>query len=281
MGVHRGKWVNFATDERGDICDLIQWKLALSPSKALRWIHDWCGGNMATPERGSSTTSPAALQNEAAEKERNTRLALAIFEGALPLMGTPGLDYLQKRMRGLLPQEIATSDALRFSASCRKMLGEPVKGAIGAMIAIMTDPASGAPTGCHRTYIDRDLKRIQRGALGRTGVVRLTQLEQSNRKLSIGEGIESSIAGSILLGTGAAVYSGISAGGLSTFPVISGVEHLTIFSDNDHNQTGQRSAKLTFNRWRDAGVSATLHVPFPGHKDFNNVLETLVDGSGP
>ena len=40
---------------------------------------------------------------------------------------------------------------------------------------------------------------------------------------------------------------------MANFPVLPGIEALTILVDNDANQAGQRAAEQCAHRWRDAG----------------------------
>jgi len=113
--------------------------------------------------------------------------------------------------------------------------------------------------------------------LGTKGIVRLFPDESSTNGWSIGEGLESSISGYVLFG-GPPIWAALDAGNLGSFPVLAGVEALTIFSDNDTNQTGQGHAEDCFARWEEVGREVTLHVPRQGSSDFNNMLQFLMTG---
>jgi hypothetical protein len=63
------------------------------------------------------------------------------------------------------------------------------------------------------------------------------------------------------------------AGSVRKFPVLSGIECLTIIVDNDENGAGQRSALECSSRWTSAGREVFRVVPeHPGH-DINDVIQ--------
>lgn len=279
-GTHQGKWRNFATDERGDICDLVQQELSMSRPEALDWLRSTFFPGLAEPIDHAERQAKRQKSDEAAQADKAKMMQAGIdlfMTSPEQFLDTVGYRYLQRRHHDLVPEAITHGGALRFSAKCRKFKGQLVPGAIGAMVALMTDPVTGEPTGCHRTYIDNNLNRITRGMLGTKGVVRLFPDETVTNGLSIGEGLESSISGYVLFG-GPPIWAGLDAGNLGSFPVLAGVEALTIFSDNDANQTGQGHAEDCFARWEEALREVTLHVPRQGSSDFNNMLQFLMSG---
>ena len=60
------------------------------------------------------------------------------------------------------------------------------------------------------------------------------------------------------------IWACLSAGGIAKFPVLSGINSLTIFSDNDASQTGQKAAIECGARWQAAGkevrIFSTLNI---------------------
>jgi hypothetical protein len=52
------------------------------------------------------------------------------------------------------------------------------------------------------------------------------------------------------------IWAASSAGCIRTFPVLAGIEHLTIFADFD--ATGLDAAMTCAQRWRDAGRDAVV-----------------------
>ena len=52
----------------------------------------------------------------------------------------------------------------------------------------------------------------------------------------------------------------LSAGGIAKFPVLSDVNSLTIFADNDQTNTGQNAAIECRERWQAAGKEAVAYT---------------------
>ena len=65
---------------------------------------------------------------------------------------------------------------------------------IQAVVGLMTDAASGAPTGIHRTFLGTDGAKIERKMLGRQGVVRLSPDVTVTTGLGVTEGLEDGLA---------------------------------------------------------------------------------------
>jgi putative DNA primase/helicase len=219
--------------------------------------------------RSVAAEKPVALQTLRDRHQHtgrtNSRRAADLWAAASSLPNTPVEDYFRRRFAGHgVPQVVLEGGALRWHA------GERAAGAIGAMLALMTDPITREPTGVHRTYLDPDFKRIMRMMLGPKGIVRLWPDEAVTMGLAIGEGIESTLAGAMLTERVPA-WAGLDAGQLARFPVLSGVECLTIFVDHDLSLTGQKAADLCAARWTGAGRQVALLTP-KRPADFNDLV---------
>jgi hypothetical protein len=59
---------------------------------------------------------------------------------------------------------------------------------------------------------------------------------------------------------------------LKSFPVLSGIEALTILVDNDANGAGQNAAAQCSARWLEAGRDVFRPIPNHTGDDFNDVL---------
>jgi hypothetical protein len=66
------------------------------------------------------------------------------------------------------------------------------------------------------------------------------------------------------------VWSLISAGGVETFPVLSGIESLWLAVD--HDETGIRVARSTARRWQASGPEAFLITPSAPRADLNDLF---------
>lgn len=101
------------------------------------------------------------------------------------------------------------------------------------------------------------------------GVVRLTEDAEVTTVLSLGEGVETCLSAITL---GMPCWAAIDADNLARFPVLDGIERLTIITDHDRNEVGQKAADELKERWAAAGrsVSTWLH-PEVG-RDLNDWL---------
>jgi hypothetical protein len=173
------------------------------------------------------------------------------------------------RNRGIDPAalELDRLDALRWHARCP--LGRE---RAPAMIALMTDAITGDATGIHRSFLtpDGSMKAVDvpntRMFLGRSGIIRLSPDEGVELGLGICEGIETGLA---IMNIGwRPIWACGSLDRLRRFPVLGGIEALTIFADpKPHEIEGARECAL---RWQEAGREAWIKRNSRG--DFNDVL---------
>lgn len=143
-----------------------------------------------------------------------------------------------------------------------------------ALVARVTDAVTGEEMSLHRTWITETAKapiETPRMPLARhdlaNGVVRLWPDEAVTIGLGVAEGIETALTAARAIQP---VWSVIDAGHLTKFPVLDGVESLTIFVDNDKSQTGQNAARSCAERWADSGCEVRLVLPPTPGTDFND-----------
>jgi hypothetical protein len=137
--------------------------------------------------------------------------------------------------------------------------------AFAAMVGLITDAVTLAPISLHLTYLtdgggkaagDRSRKYLA-GCRKKGGVIRLSADEEVTTSLVIGEGIET--CATVLLGIGP-VWSCLDAGGVESFPLLAGIESLTVLVDAD--DAGRRAFAAVRSRWRAAGREVIgLEVP--------------------
>ena len=123
-----------------------------------------------------------------------------------------------------------------------------------AIVAMMTDAVTGKPVGVHRTFLTDDGQKRDRKMLGRQGVIRLSPDQDVTEGLGICEGIEDALA--VILSGWAPVWAATSCGAIERLPILSGIEALTIFADND--KSGLRAAEACAARWTEAGREASV-----------------------
>lgn len=226
------------------------------------------GGAAGRQPAQSVRTLPAPSQRLArgpdGEAERNRELARRIWCESGPAPGSPVETYLQHR-------GVALPDApvIRWHPACPR-----TGGPLPAMVALMSDPATGEPTGVHRTFLRPDgtgkaTVDKPKTMLGRAGVIRLAEPEGIG--LGLAEGIETGLSVMQAIGWGP-VWAAGSRGGVETFPVLPACT-LTIFADADG--PGLKSARLCAARWAAAGREALIYVP-PAGEDWNDAARRLV-----
>jgi hypothetical protein len=141
-----------------------------------------------------------------------------------------------------------------------------------ALLALITDPLTGAPTSLHTTWIDVSGKlngprRKYWKRLPKRGVCRLWPDGELHGALAVGEGIETALSLSLLTG---AAWAAVDAGNLSVVPVLPGVSRLSIAVD--HDRAGLRSAHALGSRWREAGAEVRYLISPMPDDDLNDVL---------
>jgi hypothetical protein len=219
-----------------------------------------------------STTEPT--------DEENRQSALRMFREAGPLAGTMGEHYLTKR--GIDLAEVALPDVhgvLRFHGACPFKPGQRKP----CIIALFRSATTDQPLGIQRIAIAPDLTKIGRlsfGPIGNTGVIKLWPDAHVEQGLVIGEGLETTLSGAMVKHRGAMLRPAWATGGtvtMSSFPVLNGIEALTILVDHDRldERTGKRpgedAARKCAERWLDAGREVLRLVP-KQLGDFNDIL---------
>jgi hypothetical protein len=125
---------------------------------------------------------------------------------------------------------------------------------IGALIGVMTDAVTAKPTGAiSRTYLDSEGCKIGGAKMlsSPLGVVRLSDDADVLGGLHIAESIESALGGAAL--GFIPIWSVGSAPAISSFPVLSGIEALTILTRHDEGSQAGRLIQQAVSRWRESG----------------------------
>ena len=224
------------------------------------------------PGRRDRIVRAVVAPTAAPDAPRRIELAARIWREAVTPAGTIVERYLAGR--GLhLPSTVIEGGALRFHGACP--FGQA---RLPAMVAVMVDPVTNRATAIHRTALSPDgngKAEMPDGGpakrwlgVGRGAVITLTPNDAVTSGLGIAEGIETGLT--VLCAGWAPVWAAGSATNLAAFPVLSGIDALTIFADR--GEAGERAAATAAARWVDAGNEAEIRLPF-GDDDFNEAWE--------
>lgn len=207
---------------------------------------------------------PVRTAPKSAEPLEWSDKAELIWKRTKPLRGTVGETYLLYRGCVLPP---ADGD-LRFLT--------PTDRHPPTLCARVTNAETNAPQTLHFTRLSSDgrgkadceqPKLLLGGHKKKGGVIRLWPDEAVTYGLALAEGVESALAAAHLH---TPVWAAIDASNLAQFPVLAGVDALTIFAD--HDETGLRAARACARRWADAGREANLVIPTQSGADVADLV---------
>ena len=229
---------------------------------------------------------------EAAEQARNASSVAKIIAQLQPIIGTPGETYLRDvrkidvshwAIRRVL-EDVETLGWCERTYFRQPDLSEPFHELhgqhLGAIVAILTDPVSGARTGgITRTFIHEGRKvgkARSLGGVGRLGIIRLSPDDEVGESLNLCEGIESSLS-AMQMGF-CPMWATGSTSQLAAFPVINGIARLTVVADNDRKTpvliaAGELAASEVCQRWADAGRRAVMKISKIDGEDANDILK--------
>jgi putative DNA primase/helicase len=268
-GPRRGRWFDHEAGVGGDALALVAHLRGCSMREAWEWALAWLDAPPAVRLARSTERGVCGPECRRRASPPTTHgLAERIWGEAVPPSGTLVESYL--RGRGLA---LPVGAPLRFHPACPRGAER-----LPAMLALMTDPVTGAVCGVHRTFLTAGGGKAAEGPngeppkmmAGRAGIVRLVPDDYVGSGLGLAEGIETALA--VEQGFGwRPVWAATSAGAIRTFPVLSGVECLTIFADADDGGAGRSAADACAARWADAGREARICAA-PGGEDFADTM---------
>ena len=260
-GARAGAWHDHERGEGGDLLDLIARERHCGFREALAWARDFLGEALPGRDAHKPPPPPPPAARDDAEREPSATLELArrLRREAVPAAETLVETYFAHRGLRLEP-----GMPLRFHPRAWRNRANGPPGP--AMLALMTCPERNEPVGVHLTYLRHDGRGKADGPslkvmLGRRGVVRLTPDEEVTLGIGIAEGIETSIAVMQRLDW-RPVWAATCAGAVASFPVLPGLDEITIFADSD--PAGMRAAETCARRWVEAEREATIWTPERG-----------------
>jgi hypothetical protein len=263
FGVNRSKrvWNCRGCQKGGDVIALAQHLDGSTFPDAIETL---------TGERRQSTP-PRASINRGDDEQQRSESAARIWGETVPL--TPeAIAYFHRRRIPI--ENVPNHGGLRFHP--RTPWGNVRKPCI---VGRYTTVIGNEPRGIWRRPITGEKPM----SLGPTAgcVIRLWPDDVVEQALVLGEGPETVLAAATRithLGTLLRpAWAAGSAGNLRDFPVLSGIEFLTVLVDNDHpdkhgKQRGQQDAAVCIRRWRQAGREVEPLITPDEGTDFNDLV---------
>jgi hypothetical protein len=201
------------------------------------------------------------------EQERFFR-AMKIWGEAMPIENTPVEVYLRTYRKLDIPDGISGS-VLRYHPACPFGTATHL-----CMVALVQNIATNHHQAIHRTALHLDGTPVKidgktaRLALGSTkdGAVKLTDDAEVSTGLHIAEGLETTLAGMMPPRWYRPAWALLSAGTIGSFPVLAGIECLTILVDHDRwdkhgRRAGEAAARECAERWAAAGREVIGKIP--------------------
>jgi CHC2 zinc finger/Toprim domain len=201
----------------------------------------------------------------------NTEFALRIWDEA----GDPHVSRVQRyfeRRRLDLSDDIA-GRVVKFHASCPWRNPDGTSERRPCMITAFRSIADDSLRAIQRTALTDDGQKIGRLSLGLMGgaAIKIDADEDVEQGLTIGEGFETCLAGRQL--GFRPVWALGSAGAIANFPVLSGIDALTIHAETDDSGANARAIRKCGNRWASADREVIVATPLIGG-DMNEAVQT-------
>jgi hypothetical protein len=218
------------------------------------------------------TSGEERRQQQQRQPERAAPSPWPVWQASLPIAeGDPAAAYLRARACPLPPE----GGDLRWLPQRRHPSGY-----VGpCLVARVTDAITAERMTLHQTWLARDgsgkaaitkPRLLWPGLPSKGGVVRLVPDVEVTIGLAIAEGIETALSA---LGAGYPAWACLSAGNIAAFPVLDGIETLTIVADNDGNRAGQEAARSCAERWVAAGLEARVWIAPAEGFDLNDIVQ--------
>jgi phage/plasmid primase-like uncharacterized protein len=270
LGVHlagskAGVWSDFACGGGGDALHLIAAVHGRDLKEAWVWAHRWLG--LEEGEPAPKRKQPSAAKRKSTEDDKPERWRRPWVE-AKPISRTLAATYLGARgLQVFVEFGDPAGDRLRFLPRHPRKNPDGVLEYHPALIALLRDLHTGKACGIHNIYLlpegsDRLRDRKAKTTWGRKvgAAVMFDPFHAPVYGLVIAEGIATAV--SILSAQLHPVWATCGAGSIAAFPVLGGIDTMTIAADSD--EPGQKAATACAERWRAAGREAAIITPAAG-----------------
>ncbi len=254
-GPKAGAWSAWAAGRRGDALDFAAAVLGVDLAAAMTWSVRWLGLG------DSEVRIPRRVIPAREEPDRDPDRWRYPWRSARPIACTLAETYLRTRE---LQFDDPDGRVLRFAARRRRKSPAGELECHPALLCALADVHSGEQVGIINIHLEPDGRDRLRDKKGKTvtgrgagAVVMLSDFDEVLAGLILDEGPETGIA---LYQYGMRpVWACGSSGTLAKFPVLTGVEGLTIAADADG--AGLRAATELAQRWREADREVFIIAP--------------------
>jgi putative DNA primase/helicase len=213
-------------------------------------------------DRYCRTFRPAPVRFSITDEKQRTEFALRLWNEARDPRETVVAVYLRSRKLSLEPEHAGS--VIRFHPELKLDDAR-----VGGMLCLFRDIRTNEPCGIHRTFLDGRGRKLDRKMLGRASgaAIKLDADENVMMGLHIGEGVETCITAT-MAGL-RPVWALGSAASIAAFPVLSGIDAVTVLGETDDNGANERAVQSCATRWKEAERDALVATPIVGG-DFND-----------
>jgi putative DNA primase/helicase len=234
---------------------------------------------LAEAQAKAEAQAEARARDELADVRQRMAQARSIWQEAVPIEGTLAEVYLRTHRRLDVPNNVSGS-VLRFHGRC------PFGAAhYPCMVALVRNVINDKEQAIVRTALrpdggklklDGKTARKAKGPIG-GGAIKVSDNAEVTTGLTIGEGIETVLAGMMAPTWYRPAWSLLSAGNIAAFPVLTGIESLTILVDHDRpdqhgRRAGQKAVAECARRWDAAGREVVPVIPTAEGFDMADVV---------
>jgi CHC2 zinc finger len=249
----------------GDVIDLVRHLDGVGFAEAVAWL---TGGPSTPTQHVASPVRPQPIP----PADDGRQAAMVMWHAAGPIAGTLAEHYLVSTRRLELPDDVSPR-VLRFHPHCP--FGEGTRHP--CLVALYRDIRTDEPRAVEWTALNTDgtairidgkTARRMRGS--RDAAIKITDDADVAMGLTIGEGVESTLAG--MMFDYAPAWALGPAAAIGAFPVLAGIEALTILGERDDGGANERASAACISRWQAAGQDVYRVMPPDGCSDFNDAV---------